>query len=90
MILADKRYNQNDKRKRLPNWIQKEIKDIHINLSTDAVLSISQKFLREMSQPYNIENQIGKILLKQNDVEKLNKKEEEELMIIEEEEIINN
>jgi hypothetical protein len=68
MILADKRYNQLDKRKRLPNWILKEMKDSHINLSTDAIITISQKFLREMSQPFNEKSQIGKVLLKEEDV----------------------
>lgn len=51
MIFADKRFNNQDKRKQLPSWISQHITESNINLSTDTVVAKSQKFLKEMSQP---------------------------------------
>eukprot|EP00245_Coleochaete_scutata_P017081 TRINITY_DN8205_c0_g2_i1.p1 TRINITY_DN8205_c0_g2~~TRINITY_DN8205_c0_g2_i1.p1 ORF type:complete len:139 (+),score=24.66 TRINITY_DN8205_c0_g2_i1:31-417(+) len=51
MILADKRYNRPDKRTKLPGWIISNLKDAHLNLSTDMALHIAREFLRRMAQP---------------------------------------
>ncbi|KAF0978535.1 hypothetical protein FDP41_002355 [Naegleria fowleri] len=70
MILADKRYNQPDKRNKLPRWIAKQIKDSYLNLSTDAIIGIARKYLKEMAQPYSATNQ----LLGPEEIEQLSKK----------------
>ena len=54
MILVDKRFNSLEKRKKLPLWINQFLEEDHINLSTDSVISISQQFLKEMSQPFKM------------------------------------
>ncbi|KAK3282581.1 hypothetical protein CYMTET_9690 [Cymbomonas tetramitiformis] len=51
MIFADKRYNRNDKRNKLPGWINSNLKEAHLNLSTDMALHITREFMREMAQP---------------------------------------
>ncbi|EFC41518.1 DNA repair helicase UVH6 [Naegleria gruberi] len=58
MVLADKRYNQPDKRNKLPKWIAKQIKDTYLNLSTDMIIGIARKYLKEMAQPYTATNQL--------------------------------
>ena len=70
MILADKRYNQPDKRNKLPKWIAKQIKDTYLNLSTDMIIGIARKYLKEMAQPYTATNQ----LLGPEEVEQRSKK----------------
>jgi hypothetical protein len=43
MIFADKRYQRHDKRSKLPNWIISQLKDAHMNLSTDMALHIARE-----------------------------------------------
>lgn len=43
MIFADKRYQRHDKRSKLPNWILSQLKDSHMNLSTDMALHIARE-----------------------------------------------
>ncbi len=52
MILADKRYSQPEKRKKLPGWIQQQLLESHVSLSTDPLMGICRKFLKEMAQPF--------------------------------------
>jgi len=64
MILADKRYNQPEKRKKLPGWIQQQLTDTHLNLSTDTLMRVCRKFLKEMAQPF----QHQQLLLTEGDI----------------------
>ncbi|KAL9644992.1 hypothetical protein ABK040_004485 [Willaertia magna] len=74
MVLADKRYNQPDKRSKLPKWIQKQIKDSYLNLSTDMLIGTSRQYLKEMAQPFTAQNQ----LLGLEEIEQLNKKRKQD------------
>ena len=40
MIFADMRYARQDKRSKLPPWIQKYLEASNLNLTTDAAVSI--------------------------------------------------
>lgn len=46
------RFARNDKRYKLPKWIQEHLKNNVCNLSTDEAVQITKRFLREMSQPF--------------------------------------
>jgi DNA excision repair protein ERCC-2 len=70
MILADHRYNRVDKRDKLPPWILQYLTQGQLNLSTDAAVTMSSNFLREMSQPVSREEQIGVSLWTIEDVKK--------------------
>ncbi len=62
MVLADKRYHSTDKRGKLPGWITAQLRDEHLNLSTDMALHAARKFMRDMAQPYD-RGEAGKSLL---------------------------
>ena len=51
VILADNRYSKQDKRSKLPQWIQQFMSDGLRNLSTDVAMASARQFLREMAQP---------------------------------------
>lgn len=72
MVLADKRFGRQDKRGKLPKWIQEHLKDSMINLSTEEAVQISRKWLKWMAQPFTREDQLGVSLLT---VEQLETKE---------------
>ena len=63
MVLADKRFGRQDKKGKLPKWIQEHLKDSMINLSTEEAVQISRKWLRLMAQPFTREDQLGVSLL---------------------------
>jgi len=63
MIFADKRYSNNDKKSKLPRWIQEHISAAVCNLSTDESVHITKRFLRLMAQPFLKEDQLGLSLL---------------------------
>jgi DNA excision repair protein ERCC-2 len=67
MILADKRYNQPDKRNKLPEWISRRIENQNLNLSTDTLIGECRKFLKQMAQPWSAKQ----LLLTQKDVERI-------------------
>ena len=50
MVLADRRYNQSEKRNILPEWIQQQLANEHLNLSTDTLMRVVRKFLKEVVQ----------------------------------------
>jgi len=75
MVLADKRFGRQDKRGKLPKWIQEHLKDSMTNLSTEEAVQISRKWLRLMAQPFSREDQLGVSLLT---VEQLETKEMQE------------
>ncbi|PIK38133.1 hypothetical protein BSL78_25018 [Apostichopus japonicus] len=74
MIFADKRFSRADKRGKLPRWIQEHMKDSLLNLSTDEVVQVSKKFLREMAQPFRREDQLGHSLLTLEQLESVDMK----------------
>ena len=51
VIFADARYNKQDKRSKLPAWIQQFMSDSYSNLSTDIAMASARQFLRQMAQP---------------------------------------
>lgn len=72
MIFADKRYTRHDKRSKLPGWILTQLREAHLNLSTDMAVHIAKDFLRKMAQPYDKTGGGGKkTLLSQEDLEKM-------------------
>ncbi|CAI9107909.1 OLC1v1007391C1 [Oldenlandia corymbosa var. corymbosa] len=72
MIFADKRYTRHDKRSKLPRWILLQLRDAHLNLSTDMAVHIAKEFLRKMAQPYDKTGALGKkTLLSEADLEKM-------------------
>lgn len=63
MIFADKRFSRQDKRSRLPKWIQEHLTDHHCNLSTEEAMQTARRWLRQMAQPFSREDQLGISLL---------------------------
>lgn len=49
-MFADKRFGRYDKRSKLPKWIQSEIEEECVNLSTDMAIGMSKMFFRHMAQ----------------------------------------
>ncbi|KAG0098991.1 DNA-dependent ATPase of the nucleotide excision repair factor 4 complex [Podila epicladia] len=68
MVFADRRYAQQDKRSKLPRWINQYITDTSVNLSTDMGIAIAKKFLRSMAQPLETQAQLGVSLWTLEDV----------------------
>ncbi|KXJ30028.1 TFIIH basal transcription factor complex helicase XPD subunit [Exaiptasia diaphana] len=60
---AAQRFSKIDKRGKLPKWIQEYLKDSLCNLSIDEGVQISKRFLRQMAQPFDREDQLGLSLL---------------------------
>ena len=50
MVFADTRYQRHDKRDKLPGWITSQLRDAHLNLSTDMLLAVARQFMRGMGQ----------------------------------------
>lgn len=50
VILADSRYNKQDKRSKFPSWITQFMGDSSLNLSTDLAVHQMKSFLRDMGQ----------------------------------------
>ena len=51
VILADYRYNKQDKRSKLPQWVNQFIRDSSLNVSTDIAIDRIKAYLKEMGQP---------------------------------------
>ena len=51
-LIILQRFARNDKRGKLPKWIQEHLKDSVCNLSTDEAVQCTKRFLREMAQPF--------------------------------------
>jgi DNA excision repair protein ERCC-2 len=51
MVFADRRYQRHDKRDKLPKWITSQLKEAHMNLSTDMLMVVTREFMRSMAQP---------------------------------------
>ncbi|CAH3128453.1 unnamed protein product [Pocillopora meandrina] len=69
MVFADKRFFKVDKRGKLPKWIQEYLKEGVCNVSIDEAVQISKRFLRQMAQPFDQEDQLGLSLLTVEQVE---------------------
>eukprot|EP00043_Microstomoeca_roanoka_P005591 m.56764 g.56764 ORF g.56764 m.56764 type:complete len:776 (+) comp13031_c0_seq3:84-2411(+) len=65
MCFADSRYASEDKKGKLPKWIQKYITPGNSNLSTDDAVKVAKKFLREMAQPYEAKPGLSLLSLQQ-------------------------
>lgn len=63
MIFGDKRFSRQDKRSRLPKWIQEHLNDSYCNLSTEEAMQTARRWLRQMAQPFSREDQLGISLL---------------------------
>ncbi|CRL05665.1 CLUMA_CG018698, isoform A [Clunio marinus] len=63
MIFADKRFVRQDKRGKLPKWIQEYLTDNYVNLSTEEGMQLAKIWLRQMAQPFTREDQLGLSLL---------------------------
>lgn len=70
MVFADKRYQRHDKRDKLPGWITSQLREEHLNLSTDMLLHVVRDFMRSMAQPYD-RGLVGKSLLSEEAVQAL-------------------
>lgn len=71
MIFADKRFARQDKRSRLPKWIQEHLTDNNVNLSTEEAMQTARRWLRQMAQPFSREDQLGVSLLTLQQLEAL-------------------
>lgn len=71
MIFADKRFSRQDKRSRLPKWIQEHLTDNYCNLSTEEAMQTARRWLRQMAQPFSREDQLGVSLLTLQQLEAL-------------------
>ncbi|OWA52467.1 TFIIH basal transcription factor complex helicase XPD subunit [Hypsibius exemplaris] len=69
MVFADKRFARADKRNKLPKWIREHLKESLMNLSIEETVQISKKFLRQMAQPFTLEDQLGVSLLTKEQLE---------------------
>mmetsp|Transcript_27360 Transcript_27360/g.33406 ORF Transcript_27360/g.33406 Transcript_27360/m.33406 type:complete len:795 (-) Transcript_27360:280-2664(-) len=51
MIFADKRYNNQSKRSKLPPWITQFLEESNANLSTEEAVNVCKSFLKNIAQP---------------------------------------
>lgn len=71
------RFARQDKRAKLPRWINQYITEAHSNLSTDMAIVLSKLFIRSISQPFD-HTQTGISLWTLDDIEAKAAKEKEE------------
>lgn len=76
MIFADKRFSRQDKRSRLPKWIQEHLTDNYCNLSTEEAMQTARRWLRQMAQPFSREDQLGISLLTLEQLQTLEREKE--------------
>lgn len=68
VILADKRFNRNDKRSKFPPWITSFLRErTGTDLSTDVAVEQVKTFLRSMGQPIDSAS-LHSILMTEEDV----------------------
>jgi len=53
MVFADSRYGFASKLNKLPEWIRRCVSMDYNNLSTDVAVAVTQRFVREMAQPWD-------------------------------------
>ncbi|EGR32513.1 tfiih basal transcription factor complex helicase subunit, putative [Ichthyophthirius multifiliis] len=52
MIMAEKRFARSLVKKKLPEWIKKQIKDYNVDISSEVVSAIAVNFFKEMGQEF--------------------------------------
>ena len=77
LLINAQRFARDDKRKKLPRWINQYIVDTHSNLSTDDAIARSKKWIRQLSQPFD-HDQTGISLWTLQDIEDKQRKDREE------------
>ena len=77
MLVPLQRFAKQDKRSKLPKWINQYIIEAHSNMSTDMAVSLAKKFIRQISQPFD-HTQTGISLWTLEDIENRQRKEKEE------------
>ena len=77
LVTDSQRFARQDKRSKLPKWINQYIIEAHSNMSTDMAISLAKKFIRQISQPFD-HTQTGISLWKLEDIEEKQRKEKEE------------
>lgn len=75
--LTSQRFARQDKRAKLPRWINQYITEAHSNLSTDMAIALSKKFIRTISQPFD-HTKTGISLWTLEDIEERQRKDKEE------------
>ena len=50
--VPQQRYARNDKRTKMPKWIQSKIENANTNLATQDAVVAAKRFLRILAQPY--------------------------------------
>mmetsp|Transcript_25104 Transcript_25104/g.64132 ORF Transcript_25104/g.64132 Transcript_25104/m.64132 type:complete len:817 (-) Transcript_25104:40-2490(-) len=63
MVFADQRYSKQDKRDKIPEWIQTFMDIAATNMSADGAIQGAREFLLQMSQPQIIDSTTCKSLL---------------------------
>ncbi|KAK6024979.1 DNA repair helicase [Ostertagia ostertagi] len=63
MIFADKRFSRQDKRGKLPRWMQEYLETASTNLSIDEAVQLARRWLTLMAQPFTKADQLGISLL---------------------------
>lgn len=76
MIFADKRFSRQDKRSKLPKWIQEHLTDNYCGLSTEEAMQLARRWLRQMAQPFTREDQLGVSLLTLAQLEQLEREKQ--------------
>lgn len=70
VVLADSRYNRQDKRSKLPPWIVQFIRESSLNLSTDVAVDQIRAFLKVAGQPID-QQALNSILFDETQVRRL-------------------
>jgi DNA excision repair protein ERCC-2 len=68
VILADFRYNKQDKRTKMPQWIQQFMRESSLNVSTDVAIDHMKSYLKQMAQPVD-RDALEKIVLNEQQVQ---------------------
>merc|ERR1712083_624360 len=84
MIFADQRYARQDKRSKIPDWIQSELEPGHVVMATDACVRAAKTFLLRMSQPYEIRRSWGAPVMTPEELSELQAREADEKGVKEE------
>ncbi|PXF42810.1 DNA repair helicase XPD [Gracilariopsis chorda] len=79
VIFADKRYVRADKKNKLPQWILELMPDSQVDLDTQAALSVTRMYVREMAQPL-LEGELDTALLTEEQVAEMSKSRFSKLM----------
>lgn len=71
MVFGDMRYARQDKRTKLPLWVQQAMRPAHLALTPELAAAVTARFLREMAQPEDADAAVGTSLLKLEHVQAL-------------------